>query len=39
MTGIIRDQSNADYHANPALGYDMTIGVDGWPSDPKHPSV
>ena len=22
-----------------ALGYDTTIGADGWPSDPKHPSV
>ena len=22
-----------------ALGYDTTIGADGWPVDPKHPSV
>ena len=22
-----------------ALGYDRTIGNDGWLSDPKHPSV
>ena len=21
------------------LGYDTTIGADGWPSDPKHPAV
>jgi len=22
-----------------ARGYDSTIGVDGWPTDPKHPNL
>ena len=22
-----------------ALGYDATIGADGWPTDPKHPGT
>lgn len=28
-----------DIQSTEALGYDNTIGSDGWPIDPMHPSV
>ena len=30
---------SGDIQSTEALGYDRTIGNDGWPVDPKHPSV
>jgi 5-methylcytosine-specific restriction protein A len=30
---------SGDIQSMEARGYDSTIGVDGWPTDPKHPSV
>ena len=30
---------SGDIQSQEALGYDTTIGADGWPVDPKHPSV
>ena len=30
---------SGDIQSQEALGYDTTIGVDGWPIDPKHPYV
>jgi hypothetical protein len=29
---------SGDIQSTEALGYDRTIGNDGWPIDPKHPS-
>ena len=28
-----------DIQSAEALGYDTTIGADGWPFDPRHPSM
>ena len=30
---------SGDIQSQEVLGYDTTIGEDGWPVDPKHPSV
>jgi hypothetical protein len=30
---------SGDIQSVEARGYDSTIGVDGWSTDPKHPSV
>ena len=30
---------SGDIQSVEARGYDSTIGVDGWPTDPKHPSI
>ena len=30
---------SGDIQSQEALGYDRTIGNDGWPIDPKHPSL
>jgi hypothetical protein len=30
---------SGDMQSVEARGYDSTIGVDGWPIDPKHPRV
>jgi len=30
---------SGDIQSTEALGYDTTIGADGWPTDPRHPSV
>ena len=30
---------SGDIQSTEALGYDRTIGNDGWPIDPKHPSL
>ncbi|MFZ9078868.1 MAG: hypothetical protein ACO23H_10065 [Alphaproteobacteria bacterium] len=30
---------SGDIQSTEALGYDSTIASDGWPVDPRHPSV
>ena len=39
LQSVCRVCHSGDFLSTEALGYDRTIGNDGWLIDPKHPSV
>ena len=39
LQSVCKSCHDSSIQSTEALGYDTQIGNDGWPTDPKHPSV